>query len=67
MKFIDIIKIYRGIEFELTIEVRKDNYFKYAITVTDYNQLTQELKDICMNQINDWFIKSEKYLVINLK
>ena len=67
MKFIDIIKMYRGIEFELTIEVRKDNYFKYAITVTDYNQLTQELKDICMNQINDWFIKSEKYLVINLK
>ena len=59
--------MYRGIEFELTIEVRKDNYFKYAITVTDYNQLTQELKDICMNQINDWFIKSEKYLVINLK
>lgn len=67
MKFIDIIKMYRGIEFELTIEVRKDNYFKYAITVTDYNQLTQELKDICMSQINDWFIKSEKYLVINLK
>lgn len=67
MKFIDIIKMYRGIEFELTIEVRKDNYFKYAITITDYNQVPQELKDICMSQINDWFMKSEKYLVINLK
>lgn len=67
MKFIDIIKMYRGIEFELTIEVRKNNYFKYAITVTDYKQVPQELKDICMSQINDWFIKSEKYLVINLK
>lgn len=67
MKFIDIIKMYRGIEFELTIEVRKDNYFKYAITVTDYSQVPQELKDIELRQINDWFIKSEKYLVINLK
>lgn len=67
MKFIDIIKMYRGIEFELTIEVRKDNYFKYAITVTDYNQLTQELKDIELRQINDWFIKGDKSIVINLR
>lgn len=67
MKFIDIIKMYRGIEFELTIEVRKDNYFKYAITVTDYNQLTQELKDIELRQINDWFIKGERSIVINLR
>ena len=67
MKFIDIIKMYRGIEFELTIEVRKDNYFKYVITVTDYNQLTQELKDVCISQINDWFIKGDKSIVINLR
>lgn len=67
MKFIDIIKMYRGIEYELTIEVRKDNYFKYAITITDYNQVPQELKDIDLNQINDWFIKGAKNIVINLK
>lgn len=67
MKFIDIIRRYRGLEYELTIEVRKDNYFKYAITITDDSQVPQELKDIEVSQINDWFIKSEKYLVINLK
>ena len=67
MKFIDIIKMYRGIEFELTIEVRKDNYFRYSITITDYSQVPQELKDIDLNQINDWFIKGAKNIVINLK
>lgn len=67
MKFIDIIKMYRGIEYELTIEVRKDNYFKYAITITDDSQVPQELKDIDLNQINDWFIKGAKNIVINLK
>lgn len=67
MKFIDIIKMYRGIEYELTIEVRKDNYFKYAITITDYNQVPQELKDIELRQINDWFIKGERSIVINLR
>lgn len=67
MKFIDIIRRYRGLEYELTIEVRKDNYFRYSITITDDSQVPQELKDIEVSQINDWFIKTEKYLVINLK
>lgn len=67
MKFIDIIRRYRGIEYELTIEVRKDNYFRYSITITDDSQVPQELKDIDLNQINDWFIKDAKNIVINLK
>ena len=66
MKLVDLLKRYRGIEYELEIEIRENNYFKYSIKVTSINELPQELKDIEFVDINDWFIAGDKKLVFNL-
>lgn len=66
-KIIDLLKIYRGIEYELTIEVREENYFKYKITITNIEDLPTSFKELKFNQLRDWFTQGEKLIVFNLK
>ena len=66
MKLIDLLDKYRGIMYELELEIRGNNYFKYSIKITDIDQLPEELKGVDFDDIIDWFIEDRKKIVFNL-
>lgn len=64
MKVIDFIKSNRLLEYRLTFEFRKNNFFIKEETIDNVYNLSKQLLD---KDIDNWFVSDDNKIVIDLK
>ena len=64
MKVIDFIKSNRLLEYKLTFEFRKNNFFIKEETIDNVYNLSKQLLD---KDIDNWFVSYDNKIVIDLK
>lgn len=64
MKVIDFIKSNRLLEYRLTFEFRKNNFFIKEETIDNVYNLSKQLLD---KDIDNWFVSNDNKIIIDLK
>lgn len=64
MKVIDFIKSNRLLEYRLTFEFRKNNFFIKEETIDNVYNLSKQLLD---KDIDNWFVSDDNKIIIDLK
>ena len=64
MKVIDFIKSNRLLEYKLTFEFRKNNFFIKEETIDNVYNLSKQLLD---KDIDNWFVSIDNKIIIDLK